>query len=375
MSGGNSAFAWRHRFVDRLGGLELVCARQQVDGHRAGGLAVEPSKGVVVLRAQLGASDVLDADLRAGFSLTDDDVLELLGVDEAPGGAHRVGELLVLRRRRGADAPGRRLQVLLFDCRDHIGRRERELGQLVGAQPDAHAIIGAAEKIDLGDAGDAQQLIAQVDAAIVGQKVRVVAPFGRVDGDDHQNARALLLDRDTLLDHLLRQARLSRRDPVLREHVGRVLVDADFKVDVELHAAVAGVRRLHVDHLIDAVDFLLDGRRYRLLHRHRRSARVGRRDSDGRRRQEWVLLDGETLEAEQPHQNQQDRNDDSDDGPADEKVCHGLFPPCLSLALGGRRVWSKRSFFFRLYSLGDDLHAGLHFLKSFHDNLFARLQS
>ena len=58
-----------------------------------------------------------------------------------------------------------------------------------------------------------------------------------------------------------------------------------------------------------------------------------------------------------------------------KKFAMAYFSPCLSLALGGRRVWSKRSFFFRLYSLGDDLHAGLHFLKSFHDNLFARLQS
>ena len=141
---------------------------------------------------------------------------------------------------------------------------------------------------------------------------------------------------------LLRQPRLSRRDPVLGQHVGRVLVDADFEVDVELHAAVAGVRRLHVNHLVDTVHFLLDGCRYRLLDRHRGSARVGRRDADGRRRQEWILLDGETLEAEQSHQDQQDRNDDSDDGPADKKICHGLFSfRVLGLALGGRRVWTQ----------------------------------
>ena len=105
---------------------------------------------------------------------------------------------------------------------------------------------------------------------------------------------------------LLRQPRLRRRDPVLGEHVGRVLVDADLEVDVELHAAVAGVRRLHVDHAVDAVDFLLDRRRHRLLDRHRGSARVVRRDADRRRRQEGVLLDGETGEAEQSHQDQQD---------------------------------------------------------------------
>ena len=54
-----------HGLVDRLGGLELVRAGQQIDGHRAAGLAVQPAEGVVVLRAELGAPDVLDADHRA----------------------------------------------------------------------------------------------------------------------------------------------------------------------------------------------------------------------------------------------------------------------------------------------------------------------
>ena len=94
------------------------------------------------------------------------------------------------------------------------------------------------------------------------------------------------------------QPRLGRRDPVLREDVGGVLVDADLEVDVEQHAAVARVRRLHVDHVVDAVDFLLDGRGDRLLHRDRRGARVGRRDADRRRGEERVLLEGELLRTE-----------------------------------------------------------------------------
>ena len=55
----------------------------------------------------------------------------------------------------GTDASGRGLQVLLFDCGDNIGRRECEFGQLVRAQPNTHAIIRAAEQIDLRYAGDA----------------------------------------------------------------------------------------------------------------------------------------------------------------------------------------------------------------------------
>ena len=53
--------------------------------------------GGVFERDQEGASDVLHADLSAGFSLTENDVLELLGIDEPAGGAHRVGKFLVFR--------------------------------------------------------------------------------------------------------------------------------------------------------------------------------------------------------------------------------------------------------------------------------------
>ena len=243
-------------------------------------------------------------------------------VIEAARRGHGVGELLVLGRGRAADPPGRRLEVLLLDRRDHVGRRQPELGQLVGLEPDAHAVVGAAEEIDLGDPGDAEDLVPQVDAAVVDQEVRVVAPPGRVDRDDHQDAGALLLDGDALLDHLLGEPRLGHRDPVLREDVGGVLVDADLEADVEQHAAVARVRRLHVDHLVDAVDFLLDRGGDRLLHRDRRGARVGRRDADRRRGEERVLLEGELEERGGPQQHGEDRDDDRDDRAADEELRH-----------------------------------------------------
>ena len=72
-----------HGLVDRLGGLQLVRAGQQIDRHRAAGLAVQPAEGVVVLRAELRPPHVLHADDRAGLGLADDDVVELLRGDEA----------------------------------------------------------------------------------------------------------------------------------------------------------------------------------------------------------------------------------------------------------------------------------------------------
>src|SRR5918994_7585722 len=156
-----------------------------------------PSERVVVLRPQLGAADVLHANLRAGFGLSQDDVLELLRVNQSAGGTHGVGKLLVLRRWGHADAPRWGLEVLFFNRRDNIRRRESESGEPVRPQPNAHAVVSTAEEIDLGNAWDAQDLIAQVDTGIIDQKVGVVASLRRIERDEHEDARALLLDRDS----------------------------------------------------------------------------------------------------------------------------------------------------------------------------------
>ena len=204
--------------------------------------------------------------------------------------------------------------------------RDAQLGQLVGSEPDPHAVVGAAEQIDLGDAGNSQQLVAQVDAAVVDQVVRVVRPLRGVERDDHEDARTLLLDGHALRDDLLGQPRLGRADAVLGEDVGLVLVHADREVDVQQHATVARVRRLHVDHRLDAVDFLLDRRGHRLLDGHRRGAREVRGDPDDRGRQERILLEAEPGEREDAQQHREDRDDDRDDRPPDEKLGHAYAP-------------------------------------------------
>ena len=112
-----------HRLVDRFGGFELVRSGQEIDGHRTAWLAVQPAEGVVILRAEFSAPDVLDLDDGASRALPDYDVFELLCRDQATRSADRVGELLILRRGRAPDPPRRRLDVLLVDGRDNIRRR------------------------------------------------------------------------------------------------------------------------------------------------------------------------------------------------------------------------------------------------------------
>ena len=64
--------------------------------------------------------------------------------------------------------------------------------------------------------------------------------------------------------------------------------------DVEGHAAVVGIDRIHVFHALDAVDLLLDRRGHGLLDGQRIRADIGRVHLDLRRDDVRVLRDGQT---------------------------------------------------------------------------------
>ena len=74
-----------HRLVDCFRGFELVGARQEVNGHRSAGFAVEPAERVVILRTELSSSDIFDPDHRAGGGLANNDVFKFFGVTSRPG--------------------------------------------------------------------------------------------------------------------------------------------------------------------------------------------------------------------------------------------------------------------------------------------------
>ena len=99
--------------------------------------------------------------------MTNDDVFKFFRRDQTARYAQRLSHLLIFWCGRAADLAGGWLDVLLFDCIDNVGRHQTKLGHHVRFEPDAHAIVGTTEKVDLRDSGDAQQLIAQVDAAVV----------------------------------------------------------------------------------------------------------------------------------------------------------------------------------------------------------------
>src|SRR5215217_2844962 len=170
-------FGMLHRFIDRFCSLELISARQEIDRHCAAWFTVEPAERIVILRTELGSSHILDPDNGSGTRLTNDDVFEFFRRDQTAGRAESFSELLILRCRRSANFSRGSLKVLLFDGANDVGRREPQLGEAIGFDPDAHAVVGAAKEIDLRDTRNAKDLIAQVDAGVVNQKVCVVSIF------------------------------------------------------------------------------------------------------------------------------------------------------------------------------------------------------
>ena len=136
------------------------------------GLSVQVADDGVVLRAQFDPRDVLDAHDPAVRSRANDDLLELLGRRQPALRPHRVTEFLPLRRGLAADLTGRIHGVLRLNRRDDFGHGDRQLRQLVRLHPQPHRVLARAEDLNAADAGNAGQLIVEVDVGVVRQELR-----------------------------------------------------------------------------------------------------------------------------------------------------------------------------------------------------------
>ena len=249
----------RQGVAHRLGGVQGVGARLQVDAEGGVLLAVERGHQRVVLGAQLDPRHVLEQQAGAGGVRAQDHALELRRVGEAALGGHRVGEVLLLLQRLLAEAAGGELRVLLADRRDHVAGGQVELRQLVRAQPDAHGVVLGAELAGIADPGQALEFVDDVDQRIVADIHRVARTVGGEQVDHLEDVRGLLLHLDPLPAHLFRQLGQGRLDPVVDVDGGLVRVGADLEVHRQAHGVAAGVGLL-VDHALDAVDRLFQGR-------------------------------------------------------------------------------------------------------------------
>ena len=148
--------------------------------------------------AQLHPRHIAQGQDRAVRVGAHDDILELLNRGQASLRLYVQLQLLLIRCRPSADATDSSLNVLRLQSIDHVIGGQFEPGQSIGPDPGAHGIVLRAPKVRVTDAWRALDLIEQVDGDEVGNKQRVMCALGRIDCDDPEQARRLLLDRDAL---------------------------------------------------------------------------------------------------------------------------------------------------------------------------------
>ena len=146
-----------------------------VDRDRRTGRSVKTRVVGIRLGSQLDSGNVPQIRQTPPFAPIDDDFLELLGFPQSAQCFDRDLKGGARRRWRSTDLPGGNLDVL-FPQRGHDVAGCQVAGpQLAGIQPDPHAVVARTENRDFSNAGDAAELIPQIEIGVIAQVQRVEA--------------------------------------------------------------------------------------------------------------------------------------------------------------------------------------------------------
>ena len=120
--------------------------------------------------------------------------------------------------------------------------------------------------------------------------------------------------------HRLRQLRKRARDPVLHQNLREIEIDADLEGDCQRVAAVRTAQGLHIEHVLDAIDLLLDGQRHRVDD----GAGTGTRITRGHLNSWWhhigILRHRQLKQGGSTDDNHQNGDDIRQDWPFDEEL-------------------------------------------------------
>ena len=305
-----------------LGGVQRVRAGLLDDRERDAAASAEIAANAVILAAELDPADVADAGDRARHRIgLDDDIGELGRIGEPALNLDRKleGRAAAVEGRLADGAAGD-LHVLRPKRVDDLVGGEVPGGRAIGIDPHAHRIIAAAEHGDSADALKPEQPVAKARIGVIADIVDIERRIGRGERDDHQEALRLLGDDDADLADLIGQARLGERDAILDEHLGGIQIGARLERDGDLDGAGRGRRGAHVEHVLDAVDLLLERGRDGFGERLGRCAGEGRLDGDGRRRNVRILRQRELRIGEDADQGDEHRDHGGEDRPLDEEA-------------------------------------------------------
>ena len=299
MPGGNRFDSFDHQPRHALGGLQRVGAGALENGERDRRIVIEIGVRRIVERGEFDPGDILQAHHRAR-RLLHHDRAELVRVGEPAERLHRDLERAGVRDRRLVEHAGSDLDVLPLQRAGDVGGGQPERLQPVGIEPDAHRIVAAAEHGDRADAVDAGERVGHFERGVIGDEQRVARLVRRIKVHDHHQVGRGLADGDADVAHVGRQARLRDRDAVLHLHLRDVEIGAEVEADLDGEAPVGGRVRRHVEHVLDAVDLLLDRRDHGRGDDLGAGAGILAGDVDDRRRDLGILRDRQTRESDTP---------------------------------------------------------------------------
>ncbi len=229
-------------------------------------------------------------------------------------------DLLLAGDRRRAHPSESRLDVLVLHRRDDVVRRQVELGEPVGIEPDAQRIVERPEQSRLADAFDPRQRVDDVDGRVIAQINGIVGVLRRVDAYDLQQSGGFLADGQAGARHLRGQLRRGETGAVLHVDGVDVGIGAEREGHVEGVAAVGTAGGLIIQRVVDAVDLLLDRLRHRGLDHFGIGARVGRGQRHLRRHDVRELCDRDHRDGNDAGQRDDDGDDEGEPRPVDEEA-------------------------------------------------------
>ncbi len=273
--------------------LDHIRARRGDDPEGGGRMAVGISDRAIVGGPHLDAADIANAGNMPLRVRLDNDVAELFGCRQSPQrfDADLVGGARVVEDRRLVEGAGRHLGVLGAQGAEDIAGADAVGSGSIWVDPDPHGVLPLAQRPEIGDTGQARDLVADVKDHIVGDVFGAAGPVRGIGMHAKEQGWDGLLDLHALQLDVLGQPGQRVLHPVMREHQGRVDIGPDFENHRDGDQTVTGRLAADVVHILDAVDRLFERRRDGAGDRLGRSAGVDGLDLDGWRNDVRVLRD------------------------------------------------------------------------------------
>ena len=187
-------------------------------------------------------------------------------------------------------------------------------------EPDPHRIFARAEDIDVADAVESREFVANLEQSVIAGKKLIERSVRRNEVHDHRDVGRLLFRRHADPLHIGREHGNRDGDAILHQHLRRIEIGAELERDAQRHVAVARALRGHVEHVLDAIDLLLDRRRHCFRYDLRVRAGIAGRDLDRWRRDIGILRDRQRRKRDHADQRDDDADHAGEDWPVDEEV-------------------------------------------------------